>query len=159
MEIVAGRVSIRLEPALIERGLNACAMIRDCGTGELFPLATGVKPVAYELPLAAGWEPTNQWSACHYWKTQDGAVAVNLTLLSTVPVTNGMVIATSPAGFLPEKTLHIPVSARLSDGRMAPGHIDINAVNGRWDLWDIDGAGVHTVKVLYCPTIHYLAAN
>ena len=105
LDVVAGRVAIRLEPANIANGLQSCAMLRDTGTGALFPIATATPPTEYDLPLEAGVE--SAMNKAVYWKTQEGIVTVVCTVrkANLQPFTKDERIATLPVGFRPSGRL------------------------------------------------------
>lgn len=111
LEISAGRVSIRLMPENIADGIGACAVLRDTGTGVLYPIATATPPTAYDLPLNSGYIKN---SGCVYFKTQDGIVHCIGSVLGNFAQLETH-FANLPSGFRPKEAFALPAAGRNAE--------------------------------------------
>lgn len=128
IEMVAGKASIRLIPEnAVGNDISQCVMIRDTGSGSLYPIATATPPQEYDLPLAEGATSVGAGYKNAYSKDQFGVVRVWFSIrFETLPDVNETVFSL-PEGFRP--TTMCCGSAYLSMGVYYLASININ-VNG-----------------------------
>lgn len=104
LDIHAGKVALRLTPEnAVGNDISRCMMIRDIGSGALYPIATATPPEEIPLNLAEGWQIKNY---AKFWKNQFGEVSLFFRVGKATGETAQGTIATLSAGFRPAVPVH-----------------------------------------------------
>lgn len=113
LDIHAGKVAFRLTPEnAVGNDISRCMMIRDTGSGALYPIATALLPEEIPLHLADGLAPMQP---SKYYKDQFGIVHISIAVKATTARTDGSLIATMPEGFRPTQITEQPAVYKNRD--------------------------------------------